>query len=526
MNEFNQLIKKPNSQLKKKNLNLKIKIPKTNIIPREILRDDDNLNLIIIILLVILFFAFLGFIIIKNRFKSEENINLNNNDNIDVDNIFNNNNDIFGYQCNDLDPINMFEKRLKEKKIICENGSSKHICYQNHDETFAVQNGVICTMNDIILDPSKWKDGGFIYKGPVDQSNKGCPILSKGFFNMKCKKPKELEIYDQMYESYFKSWNYKYNKEKNKKIKELAPGKTIFFISRNQDSPNLYHGGSEFINTLSLVYLLKLKPENIQVVFLESITIHDDPFYDLYKNLISRGGEPIHIKNLTKKYHISSAVHIPINWDSPCFLFSPYVPTCENSTLTYKFFNDLIDKYMNIPIFRDSFESNDIFYYPKSIVKNYKSKINFAKILTFQWRRVWPKGRIGQQRILGNGPQLADKLSKLLPKNILIRLVDTARLPIAEQISILRKTDYYVGIHGAGLILSIFAPKHCILHEVLPSDNMNGLVLMASLSGHKTYSDIINSDIKTENGNELVYFDEKEFVNSVIEHMKENKLID
>ena len=209
MNEFNQLIKKPNSQLKKKNLNLKIKIPKTNIIPREILRDDDNLNVIIIILLVILFFAFLGFIIIKNRFKNEENINLNNNDNIDVDNIFNNNNDIFGYQCNDLDPINMFEKRLKEKKIICENGSSKHICYQNHDETFAVQNGVICTMKDIILDPSKWKDGGFIYKGPVDQSNKGCPILSKGFFNMKCKKPKELEIYDQMYESYFKSWNYK-----------------------------------------------------------------------------------------------------------------------------------------------------------------------------------------------------------------------------------------------------------------------------------------------------------------------------
>ena len=520
MNEFNQLIKKPNSQLKKKNLNLKIKIPKSSFITRELFR-DENINFIIVIILFILLITFIGFILIKNRFKNDQNIDLNKNDNFDVDNFFNNKE--FGYQCNDLDPINMFSKRLKGKKIICQSGSSKHICYQNIDETFAVQNGVICKMDDIIIDPSKWKDGGFIYKGPVDKSNKGCPILSKGFFNMKCKKPKELDFYDNMYDVYFKSWNYKYIK--NKKEKELAPGKTIFFISRNQDSPNLFHGGSEFINTLSLVYLLKLKPENIQVVFLESITINDDPFYDLYKNLISRGGEPIHIKNLTKKYHITSAVHIPINWDSPCFAYAS-VPQCENSTLTYKFYNDLIDKYMNVPIFKDSFESNEIFYYPKSIIKNYKSKINFTKVLTFQWRKVWPKGRKGQQRILGNGPKLADKLSKYLPKNILLRLVDTARLSIAEQISILRKTDYYVGIHGAGLTLSIFAPKHCIIHEVLPSDNMNGLLLMAALSGHKTYSDIIRSNIKYEDENEMVYFFEDEFVNKVIEHLKYNNLID
>ena len=82
---------------------------------------------------------------------------------------------------------------------------------------------------------------------------------------------------------------------------ELAPGKTIFFLSRNQDSPNLFHGGSELINVISIMYLLKLVPEQIQIIFLESISINNDPFYDLYKNLISRGGEPIYIKNLKKK---------------------------------------------------------------------------------------------------------------------------------------------------------------------------------------------------------------------------------
>ena len=94
-----------------------------------------------------------------------------------------------------------------------------------------------------------------------------------------------------MYNKYFGSWNYEYNEEED--IEELAHGQTIFFLSRNQDSPNLYHGDSELINTVSLVYLLNLNPENIQVIFLESIVIKDDPLYDLYKNLISRGGEPI-----------------------------------------------------------------------------------------------------------------------------------------------------------------------------------------------------------------------------------------
>ena len=122
---------------------------------------------------------------------------------------------------------------------------------------------------------------------------------------------------------------------------------------------------------------------------------------------------------------------------------------------------------MNIPNYVDSFKSDDdIFYYPKSVIESHNSNINFTKIVTFQWRRVWPKGRTGQQRILGNGPELAEKLAQHLPKNILVRLIDTARLPISEQIAILRKTDYYVGMHGAGLCLSIYSPNHCIRYRL------------------------------------------------------------
>jgi hypothetical protein len=110
------------------------------------------------------------------------------------------------------------------------------------------------------------------------------------------------------------SWNYEYDsKNEQEKLEELAPGKTVFLISRNQDSPNLFHGNSEIINVLSMIYLFNLDPKEIQVIFLESIEIPvtlenqkkdpdkpEDPFYYIYKNVISQGGEPIYIRNLKK----------------------------------------------------------------------------------------------------------------------------------------------------------------------------------------------------------------------------------
>jgi len=322
------------------------------------------------------------------------------------------------------------------------------------------------------------------------------------------------------YVYYFRGWNYDYNEDED--LEELAPGKIIFFISRNQDSPNLYHGGSEYMNALSIMYSLDIKPEDIQIVFLESIEIRNDPFYDLYKNLISRGGDPFHIRTLKKKYHVSKAIHVPLNWDSPCFIHSN-IPSCQYPTMSYKYLNDLIDFYMDIKPYQDSFKSdNDVYYYPKSVIEHHNKNKPFKKIVTFQWRRVWPRGRSGQQRILGNGPELVEKLSKKLPEDILIRLIDTAGLSISEQISIMRNTDYFIGVHGAGLFLGIFAPNRAPFHEVLPTYNMNGLLLFGALSGHRVFSDIIQSYTKRVEGSEYIIFNEDAFTNRIIQRMKES----
>ena len=437
--------------------------------------------------------------------------------------------------CDLMDPIYIFNLRLKNKPIeICNSQKTKHICYTNNngEENFLeFKNGIICTMENIIIDPSKSRQTGFIYKGPVDKKKYGLPRLSKGFFNTKCEINNNIEFkYNKFYETYLNAWEYDYNVENEKeRLEELAPGKTVFFISRNQDSPNLFHGNCEIINVISMLYLFNLSPEEIQVVFMESIEIEisKDPFYDIYKNIISLGGPPIYLKNLQKKYKISKAIHVPIIWDSPPFTFIES-PKCNYITKTYQLYNDLIDIYMNLIPFKDTFVSdNETIYYPNLTLKNFfEKKIKFKKRITIQWRKVWPPGRTGQRRLLYNGQKLADKLSEELPSNILVRLVNTAKLNIKEQIELTRNTDYFIGVHGAGLALAIFLPKKSIVNEILKSKKNNLLSTMAWMSGHVTYSDIIKAQGLNIDGNKYYNFDENDFTQKVIKHMKENNFFD
>ena len=99
-------------------------------------------------------------------------------------------------------------------------------------------------------------------------------------------------------------------------------------------------------------------------------------------------------------------------------------------------------------------------------------------------------------------------------------MVDTASLPIIEQISIMRKTDYLIGVHGAGLSLSIFMPYQSVLYEILPKKNIKVLDLMSALSGHKVYSDVIKSELKIINNNQVYFFDSNQFIQKAIKYIK------
>ena len=123
---------------------------------------------------------------------------------------------------------------------------------------------------------------------------------------------------------------------------------------------------------------------------------------------------------------------------------------------------------------------------------------------------------------MGNGPELADKLASILPKNILVRLVDTAGLNTLEQIAIAKNSDYFIGVHGAGLFLTIFTPRHCINHEIFKVPRTNDLRLMSSMSGHKTYANALKASLQRIEGSNYLFFDLDDFSNCIISKMKEN----
>ena len=62
-------------------------------------------------------------------------------------------------------------------------------------------------MKNVITDRSKWKESNLIQKGHIDNScNFGFPLLSKVFFNMKCKHTDEVKDYKEIYIKYISSW--------------------------------------------------------------------------------------------------------------------------------------------------------------------------------------------------------------------------------------------------------------------------------------------------------------------------------
>ena len=162
----------------------------------------------------------------------------------------------------------------------------------------------------------------------------------------------------------------------------------------------------------------------------------------------------------------------------------------------------------------------DVFYYPKRVLS--PNSRNYKKHVTIQWRKLLPKEITGKLRVMGNGPELAEKLAEKLPGNVLVRLVDLDRLPIRRQIMLMKKTTYFVADFESGGFLSMFTPTKCIVNEISHQKNINLIPLIASLSGHATYSDIIKAKVQMINGNEVIYYDTKEFVKVILTHMKKN----
>ena len=218
---------------KKSNSNLKIKAKRNNLIKHNAIKKfkramelETQFNIFIFIKIVFIFISFITTIYFATKPKPKYQ-------KLDSNFLDKNNNNAYTYSlyekykkikfenttCNILDPIKIFADRLKNTPIeICNEKNTKHICYTDKPGYYSNislnKNGTICVSENIVIDPSKGKLSGLIYKGPVDKNNFGYPILSKGFFNTKCKQNKNGFVFNKYCRFYENAWNYDYDIEK------------------------------------------------------------------------------------------------------------------------------------------------------------------------------------------------------------------------------------------------------------------------------------------------------------------------
>ena len=100
-----------------------------------------------------------------------------------------------------------------------------------------------------------------------------------------------------------------------------------------------------------MIYFFNLDPNDVQVVFLESMEIPyyaeensenkdlpRDPFYDIYKKMISRGGEPIYIKNLIPLiFKIGAGAFSNLSFSSSSFFIFSSSSLCFLSSSSFSF---------------------------------------------------------------------------------------------------------------------------------------------------------------------------------------------
>ena len=415
--------------------------------------------------------------------------------------------------CKLYDGFNKF-KLLKESKsyILCNGENNKHICHYQQKFGFE-KGGALCELENVILNPYNFK---YYYKCP---NGDFLPELSDYFFNMKCNEKCKQFSFHPDYGFYFNHWFYDYYIN-NEKIEEIGKNKTVLIISAR--SSNIYHGFVVFMNALSTMYIYGLEPENVQLLFIEKCSPEFDLFYPLYSKLISRGGDIIFFNELAKnkKYLIKHSINVPQLDDSPFWIYNSLL-YCKYRTPPFKYLLHLIAKYLFIPEFQESLDYNKTVIRYSTNIKNVDDPI-YTKFVTIQWRKPFPPGRKNQARLMGNGPDLLDKLQDSMKDNVLVRLVDTAYLSLEDQISLMLKTDYFIGIHGAGIILSSFLPDEAIVHEISVDDYYNSMPLAFSrISGHKSFKDLITGYTSNKNG-EYMYMDSDHFVKTVLSTMEKN----
>ena len=196
--------------------------------------------------------------------------------------------------------------------------------------------------------------------------------------------------------------------------------------------------------------------ENMQIAILDD---HDEgPFYELWSMFTSH--PLIRYSDLAADDMEEQNFIIPLTGGGNPFWHGDWiVHACEHSELLAAFRHTILEFYNMTDERRDA-----------------RTPLHVTLI-----------DRKGNRHLLEEG-HLVTALKSRFP-NVTVSLVDFEPLSLREQISIARRTDILVGVHGAGLTHSLFTPPGSALVELSPTRlDFKGFRSLANLAGNEYYA--------------------------------------
>lgn len=303
-------------------------------------------------------------------------------------------------------------------------------------------------LRDVFLDPSfsAGPPGGEDIKNVLNQpEEKEFLIIKPGYFQIRCKNKKKLD------------YTFPSGDHLSKWISGLRPSLT--YTSQEEDIQdvtiavtryeyaNVYHTMTDWYNAFLMLLFFNVKSLTAKILFVDS-----HPQGGLDSVWTTLFGEYIRAGQLIKPKHFNSLIWSIQGYRSPMYdHFLPTLPHIDSFT------NFFLSKH-NIPL-----------------AKN----LNCDKLsILFIWRRDYvahprnPKGLVSRK--IKNEQELQKFVQNLYP-NHSISSIQTDKLTMQDQLSAITNTDILIGMHGAGLTLALFLPKHGGLIELYPkywsSDN-------------------------------------------------------
>lgn len=400
-------------------------------------------------------------------------------------------------QCEQLYGMSLVENWKRNAQTWCESGEeeglpggSKLVCYPYHQH-HKIKDGrgpdVFCHATNIFVDFSKVGGSHAPHgKPPLSQQYLS---FAHGSLSSPCKKTPFYRPNLFMPHHALQMSSFQPDTPAPPLASVTVEETSTYLLARDEDCENSFHSTADFMNMFLVLQALGVSPSNLQVMLFDRHS--DGPYLELLEKAFAGGRKPIRKEKYAgRKVLFRSLV---FHLESPAGLIFPKVYNLHDAPEPLRCRNTgLFAAYSRFVL-----EAFGLWDVPPPPIPQ----------VTLSLRHRTQTKNVG--RVLANEEEIVAVLREGNMMNF--EVVDTAQLPYSKQLEIIRRTNVLVGVHGAGLMLIMFAANEAVLVELHPSYRQDRHFRHAARMSGRLYMPLRSSNRETCHGssdNVLVPVDE------------------